>query len=125
MPLEGGGLTQAQILALVNTKIVIGTYTGDGTANREIDVGGEVKMGFIIGTAESATDRLWVIMKGAETLYSDPLISIKDGTSSAVASSAAYGVEPTANGFTLASAADYYNNTNTAVYYYVVFVEVT
>lgn len=119
-----GGQSAAQVVSKINEMMVIGTYTGDGTADREISIGGKPKYGMILGENSDAVDHVWFVIEGAETKFTYPVIGGSANAAWAIASADSKQVKPSTNGFTLAAASTYDSNVNGKIYYYVMFLEV-
>lgn len=116
-----GGISKAEVVALIgsrNVQVVVGTYTGDGTADREIDVGGKAIGGIVIG----ADVYVYHLLGGVEALIAYPCIGGSHDTMWDVVSNAARCVISSTNGFTLAHETPFATNTADVVYYYVVFI---
>lgn len=100
-------------------KIITGTYVGDGTSGREIDIGGEALLGFVLGSTAGSTDCMWFIMKGAETKFPNPTLLFYHSSTPNLATYEAYQVKSSSNGFTLATASPWNSNVDGTTYYYV------
>jgi len=127
----GGGITvgkhatidHAGIAGVGNAKIITGTYTGDGAASREINIGGEAKFGMVMGTNTAAANMAWLVMKGAETMFAEPMVGSPHAGTWNVVSHNGASIKPSTNGFTLAAAANFESNANTRTYYYAMIIQ--